>query len=368
MKQIIIVEPYAHLKHGHYRDKLTIWLTELKKLGVSTHLVTQQEVEGVTDLAVSVSTISRRSQKIASKLPTSISRIYMFVCCYVQGIELSKKLDCRLLGLTTRAALPIWIASKLKGVPPKPWGFHLMNCYLNGLMGKLQKIAFNSVTRRKCHVFANLQYNLEKLQPYMDVAYGSYLPDPIQVYNLNESVENSSAKLLVVGKDDNRRNGVAAVLDCVLPETINELHLHATGVKDDKTQSFKQVNPHVKISITEGFQSAEGFYRMFENVDVSLISYEPSFPMGSGNLVNSLVAGTPVVCTEISHAKHLDKEFPGIVEFFDYKSSDSLAEAIQKSISCSSEQAAIFNQQVRQLRNDVSAEVIVRNCMSKLGL
>lgn len=368
MKQIVIVEPYAHLDFGHYQDKLVIWLTELKKLGISTHLVTQKEVAGITSLATSVTTLSERSQKIGAKLPASVSRIYIFVSAYAAGIESSKHLDCGLLGLTTRAALPIWIASKLKGVPPKPWGFHLMNCYLNGFMGKLQKIAFKSVTRNKCNVFANLQYNLERLEPYMDVAQGFYLPDPIQVYDLIESRDVTDAKLLVVGKDDTRRNGVEAVLNCQLPTRINELQLHSTGVKDNKLLSFKKMNPDVKLTVTDGFQNAEDFYSMFANADISLISYDPEFPMGSGNLVNSLVAGTPVVSTRISHARYLDDRFPGIVEFFDYGSSKSLASAIARTVSRSVDEKGLFQTQIKQLRDEVSAGFITGSCMVQLGL
>lgn len=366
MKEIVIVEPSAHLTHGHYKDKLTIWLRELNKLGIKTHLISLKKLSGYEVSPSCAYPLSRTNEQIADALPGALSRIYVFTLAYAKGIELSRKLNCGLLGLTTRAALPIWLASLFKGTPDNPWGFHLMNCYLDGIMGFFQRIAFKRLAKKKCHVFANLHENLERLGLSQKPDLASYLPDPISLYDLKEERNENSMRLLVAGKDNARRNGFKTLIEQKLPNIINEVQLHCTGGDDKLIEGFKKRNPHVKVIITEGFCSAEEFYDIFSSADICLISYDPEFPAGSGNLVNAIVAGTRVISSSLSHAIYLKERYPHAVQIFNYKNSMSLSETLNTMMVFEERQEEKFMEEVRALRSLVGAEFVVKRCISIL--
>jgi len=368
VKQIILIEPFAHFKHGHYRDKLILWLEELKALRIEVILVTMNDTRDFDDHTHKVHHLPNTLKAILQKLPFILSRILLIASTYSEGIKLSKQNNIPLLGLTSRSALPIWLATLAAGMPSQPWGYHLMNPSLNGLLGKVQKIAFKKIFQKKCQIFANLIDNVETIDNLTKISSTIYLPDPIRLYPFNTTKETDAEKsLLILGKDTPRRNALAAIIEQTLPEPIKTLHLHATGATADQLSVFKKKNPSVEIIITEGFCSPDEFASFFHKAHFCLIAYHPDFNAGSGNLANAVTHGVTVISSRTKYAEYIEQNYPGCIHFYEYDQNKSLQKAMIRAVEQYDKNRANKKTQQLRLRNDLSSTHITTKCLELLS-
>jgi glycosyltransferase involved in cell wall biosynthesis len=366
-KSIVLVEPMAWSQGGHYQDKLLIWRAELMRLGYKVIIITLKNRLPQSVKSEEIITLHPLVLSLYQKLPRGIAQFFMFTCAYAKGIRIARRKGVPLLGLTTRAALPVWLASIVAGKPKDGWGFHLMNCYLNGMVGKLQRLAFARLVKKSCYIFSNLPENLTKIGLEDKLENACYLPDPIFLGDqINFREKNEGLKLLLAGKDNDRRNAVRALNLCKFPAEISSVHFHMAIDDESELANFKKNNPAVNVKITNHYCSSEEFYQLFTTADLCLISYHPSFPAGSGNLVNALVAGTHVISSKISHATYLSEQYPGMIEFFEYENTESLESALSEACNIDSEELEKFRSSVINLREQVSVSQVVKQCLSKL--
>lgn len=362
--RVTIVEAMAFSESGHYRDKLYIWIHHLEEMGYEVDLVTLKKVSKSEFPFSELHLLSPRLSRLLEVLPSGIKQYVLFTAAYAKGIRISKKNKSPLISLTNRGGLPVYLATLIAGTPKDGYGFILMNCYLGGLIGQIQKFSFKKLCVKKCQIFANLDHNLKRLN-IQEKENCHYLPDPIYSSgNLKAPEQKDRHRILVIGKDNDRRNAFSLVCQALLPQEIQEVHFHNSVTNEELLSEFKIRNKHVKVIRTDLYCSSEELYNIFAEADITVISYDPLFPAGSGNLVNALVAGSRVISTEIFHALYLQEKYENLITLFEYDNHSSFNTGLLGLLKTDKSSRKKFHEEGLELRKEVDSRIVVSKCIS----
>ena len=108
------------------------------------------------------------------------------------------------------------------------------------------------------------------------------------------------------------------------------------------------------------YRYAEALVELFASASWCLIAYEPRFFQGSGLLAQSLVAGTPVLCSRFPHAEELFARFGRLGELFSFSDMNDFGEAWSRLRNWTSEQWDEFHEAKRLFADAVNSERTTR--------
>ena len=107
VKEIILVEPGAHLQYGHYQEKLSLWVNGFRFAGWNVTVACLEEPEPDFLSDVIFRPVPRWWIRIGHLFPKRIRIPWLVFGAFFFAFRFRKKIDQPVLGLTTSTLLPV---------------------------------------------------------------------------------------------------------------------------------------------------------------------------------------------------------------------------------------------------------------------
>lgn len=366
-KQIVLVEPGAHIETGHYREKLALWWKSFRSAGYEVSLFcTLPPDPGVLPEA-EFQALSPNKVKLALALPLSLRIFWLLFWTYRLAFLYGKQTGAPVFGLTTSSLLPIALARISVGDMRGPFLQILM--YGNSfdkvhsrLKRTLSRISLKLLLRSGTTLLPNTERTRQSLlghiheprqrRQVVTLYDPTYLPEE----TISTATKQEAGVLLIPGPDDARRSPLFHLSTSRLLEPPNQIWLHAPGRKPADILVNRLLKLPKSVEVLTEYKTVEEFTHLFASATWTLIAYNPAFSQGSGLLAQSLAAGTPVLCSRFPHAEELFVKFGKLGELFTFEDIDDFQKAWLRLRRWTSEQWADFHEARSRFSKAVSAE------------
>jgi hypothetical protein len=374
-RHLVLVEPAAGAKSGHFTEKLKLWSEGARAAGVEViTLVTWSEIEGLPCRVDQVEVAPAVARALGRFVPRRFKAKWAEFWTYLRAGAVSRQTRAPLIGLT--ASGPMSLAFAAHFIRPAKW---LQVVMYGGIvmvadqprLDERRRREFAALLRRGCILLCNAPVTADVLVREYQAQRCSgaieYLPDPIFVPDF---VRNSSVKkvsepftLLVSGEENDRRTPLAHLLDAGPRIRIAKLVLHQPGKAEPVLADGRQwVKPSAinAVEVVTDYLPVETLVRLFASVRCALIVYVPAFAQGSANLALAVTSGTPVLSSRFPYAEDMFRRFGRLGELFKYGESDGFNAALERIASWSEREWSEFQEARQRLVAEVEYRVVVR--------
>lgn len=365
LKQVVLVEPGAHLETGHYREKLSLWWKSFHSAGYAVSVVCALSPDPSFLPEAEFETLPPYKVKWALSCPLPIAIFVLLFWTYRLAFLRGKKINAPVFGLTTSSLLPIALAR----ISVPCWRSPFLQILMYGnsfdkvhsrLKRMLSRISLILLLRSGTTLFPNTEqtrqsllgqiHKHEQTQQVVTLYDPTYISEKTTITTVKHEVE----VLLIPGPDDARRSPLFHLGEAALLEPPNQIWLHAPGRKPSDMVLTRRLPKAVAV-LTE-HRSVGELADLFASATWTLIAYNPAFSQGSGLLAQSLAAGTPVLCSRFPHAEELFLKFGRLGELFTFEDIDDFQKAWLRLRYWNSEQWAEFQEACGRFSAAVSAE------------
>ena len=373
VKEIILVEPGAHLQTGHYREKLSLWVKGFRYAGWNVSVACLEEPEPGFLRDVIFRPVPHWWKRIGRLLPNRIYIPWLVFGAFFFAFRFGKKMDQPVLGLTTSTLLPVAAARLWTSTRMIPFAQILM--YGNSFEGKalslkraLQCTSLRYLLRAGAVIFPNTDRTrkslLLKLKGTKSRDRVLTLYDPIYIPKTPIPLTKKEGKkiLLVPAPDTGRRCSLFHLAQSRLMDPPDTVWIHAPGCREADVLQARETDLKLisDIRVSTDYKSIEALAELFASATWCLIAYNPIFIHGSGLLAQSIAVGTPVLCSRFPYAEELFARFGRLGELFTFRDMDDFRRAWFTLRSWTSEQWQEFHDASRLLAEAVDAECITR--------
>lgn len=182
--------------------------------------------------------------------------------------------------------------------------------------------------------------------------------DPVYVSKTPVQIgqKPSDGPLLVPGLDDHRRSPLAHLEKAHVDPPPRSLYIHAPGRSDKSVSEIRLKASSIveDVVVSSTYRNQEELCELFASASWCLVAYRPSLSQGSGLLVQSIVSGTPVLCSRFPHADELFQEFGRLGEVFEFDDMNAFRTAWLRLQAWGSREWAEFREARAKLKEQVS--------------
>ncbi|HEU5070296.1 MAG TPA: hypothetical protein VFV96_07775 [Verrucomicrobiae bacterium] len=342
-RHLILVEPAAGVRSGHFTEKLKLWAEGSRAAGVKViTLVTWSQIEGPPCRVERVVVAPAMARALGRFVPCRFKAKWAEFWTYLRAGTVSRQTRAPLIGLT--ASGPMSLAFATHFIRPAKW---LQVVMYGGIvmvadqprLDERRRWEFAALLRRGCILLCNAPVTADVLvREYQAQRFSGaieYLPDPIFVPDFvrNSSVKKASEPftLLVSGEENDRRTPLAHLLDAGPKTEIAKLVLHQPGKAEPVLADGRQwVKPSAinVVEVVTDYLVGEPLVRLFASVRCAVIVYAPAFAQGSANFALAVASGTPVLSSRFPYAEDMFRRFGRLGELFHYGESDGFNAAL----------------------------------------
>jgi hypothetical protein len=366
-KQVVLVEPGAHIEAGHYREKLTLWWRSFRSAGYEVTVVCTFPPDPSVLPEAEFQVLPPNKVKLPLPLPLPVRIFLLLFWTYRLAFLCGKETGAPVFGLTTSSLLPIALARISVVGMRSPFLQILM--YGNSfdkvhsrLKRTLSRISLKLLLRRGTTLLPNTERTRQSLLCQIQEATQRqqvvtlYDPTYIPEKTISTTTKQETGVLLIPGLDDARRSPLFHLSESTLLEPPSQIWLHAPGRKPADILLNRLLRLPKSVEVLSEYKTVEEFTYLFVSATWTLIAYSPAFSQGSGLLAQSLAAGTPVLCSRFPHAEELFMKFGKLGELFTFEDIDDFQKAWLRLRHWTSEQWAEFQEAHSRFSKAVSAE------------
>lgn len=367
LRKAILVEPGAHHFTGHYREKLSLWINGFRDAGwIVSVMCSHIPPDGLLP-GVSFESPPAALMRTGNIMPYRLRVFLEVFWTYLFAFRRAAGTGSVVVGLTTSTLLPVAAArsvSRSCAVPfgqivmygnlfdsAKAWRVKLARWSLVSLLRSGAAILPNSKKTRLC--FA-AQVETPVLRSRIITVY-----DPIYVSRTSVPTEPKSLDrpLLIPGLDDARRSPIAHLEKANLDPSPSRLHIHMPGGGKESESEVRSrpLRCAPQVSLSSNYLNQDELCGLFASASFCLLAYRPSLSQGSGFLVQSIVCGTPVLCSRFPHAEELFEEFGRLGEVFEFGDMNAFRSAWLRLQAWGSGEWAEFHDSRAKLTEQVNA-------------
>jgi glycosyltransferase involved in cell wall biosynthesis len=253
----------------------------------------------------------------------------------------AKETNEAVLGLTTSTLLPVAAARLLANARHIPFAqivmygnvFHESNLRLRRWIEAMMLI---SLLRSDAIVFPNTDHTRKSfLRQIRDKRMHnriSTLYDPIYIPNVSASASKTGGEeiLLIPGLDDYRRTPLFHLQQANLVDPPRNVWIHAPGRESEDILEVARFRFTYDLKISTDYKRGDQFAELFVSATWCLLANRPDLGHASGLLAQSIVAGTPVLCSRFPYSKEIFEKFGRLGELFDFDDIDDFNSAWSK--------------------------------------
>jgi hypothetical protein len=373
VREIILVEPGAHLQNGHYREKLSLWVKGFRFAGWNVSVACLEKPEPGFLCDVIFRPVPRWWKRVERLLPNRIRIPWLVFGTFFFAFRFGKKLDQPVLGLTTSTLLPVAAARLWTTTRTIPFAQILM--YGNSFEGSglslkraLECASLYSLLRAGAVIFPNTDRTRKSLlrkikgTKFRDRVVTLYDPIYIPKTSIRSRKKEGKKILLVPGPDTPRRCSLSHLANSRLMDPPDTIWIHAPGCRETDILQERETDLKwiLDIRVSTDYKHFEAFAELFASATWCLIAYDPIFIQGSGLLAQAIAVGTPVLCSRFPHAEELFARFGRLGELFTFRDMDDFRRAWSTLRNWTSEQWQEFHHASSLLADGVNAECITR--------
>ena len=366
---IILVEPGVHLLHGHYREKLGLWAAGFLRAGWKVSVACSQAPEQGFLPPVAFRSLSPRQKSIGRILPDRLQILWLVFRTYLMAFRHAKKTNEAVLGLTTSTLLPVAAARLLANARHIPFAQIVMygNVFQESnlrLRRWIEAKMLISLLHSDAIVFPNTDHTRKSfLRQIRDERIHnriSTLYDPIYIPNISASASKKRGEeiLLIPGPDDYRRTPLFHLRQANLVDPPRNVWIHAPGHKSEEILEMARFRFTYDLKISTEYRTANQFAELFVSATWCLLANRPDLGHASALLAQSIVAGTPVLCSRFPYSKEIFERFGRLGELFDFDDIDDFNSAWSKLRNWGSTQWQEFETASENFARMVNAEGI----------
>lgn len=371
--KLILVEPGAFLLQGHYREKLILWVKALQSVGRSISVICWEAPSGDFLADIEFVPVPILVRKVASLFPHRLYVLWAMFWTYFFAFQKAVAEGSSVLGLTTSTLLPVAAARAAFRSHTLHFGQILM--YGNSFdtvwpwRARMARWSLLSLLRSGAAILPNTKRTQTMLASQVESpALRSRIVtvyDPVYLAKkpAPDGEKPLDRMLLVPGLDDTRRTPLAHLEAGRLDPAPLTLHIHASALSDERTEEIRaRVSALAgEAIISSTYLDQEGLFDLFASASCSLLAYKPSLSQGSGFLVQSIVSGTPVLCSRFPHAEEIFAEFGRLGELFEFENMDDFRSAWARLRKWGANEWAQFHTARTLLMEQVNYENIARS-------
>jgi hypothetical protein len=373
---IILVEPGVHLRQGHYREKLSLWVEAFRTAGWNVSVVCLEAPERSFLAEVLLRPLPPWCRQVGRFLPNRIKIPWLVFCTFFLAFVYGKRSGHSVFGLTTSTLFPVAAARGLANARSIPFAQVMM--YGNIFEGPgpsirkaVERASLNSLLRDGAIIFPNTDRTRESVLSrlenikFQDRVVTLYDPIYIPKKPIFPAKRLSEDILLVPGPDDERRSPLFHLANSGLSDPPRTLWIHAPGRKEEdilgsKRRDLKFVSD---VHVSTEYKGVEAFADLFSSATWCVIAYAPFFFQGSGLLAQAIAGGTPVLCSSFPHAEELFAKFGRLGELFVYGDLDNFRHAWSRLRNWTPGQWQEFQEASLRFADAVNAEHITRKAI-----
>jgi hypothetical protein len=374
VKEIILVEPGAHIQNGHYREKLSLWVRGFRFAGWNVTVACLEKPEpGFLDDVI-FRPVPRWWIRVGRLLPNRIRIPWLVFGAFFFALRFGKKTEQPVLGLGTSTLLPIAAAFLWTTTRTIPFAQILM--YGNNFEGRglslnraLERASLYCLLRAGAVIFPNTARTRKSL--LMTLKGPKFrnrvrtLYDPIYIPKAPLPSRKKEGKdiLLVPAPDTGRRSSLSHLAQSRLMDPPATIWIHAPGCREADILQAKETDLKsiADIRVSTDYKHVEAFAELFASATWCLIAYDPLFIHGSGLLAQAIAGGTPVLCSRFPHAEELFARFGRLGELFTFRDMDDFRRGWSTLRNWTSEQWQEFHDASSLFADAVNAECITGN-------
>lgn len=374
-REVILVEPGAHLSYGHYQEKLGLWARAFQASEWTVTVVCSERPSKGAISGLDYSVIPTALTWLSRLLPDRIRIYWLVFSSYLSAFRLAMRTEAYVLGCTTSSLLPVAAARIISRMCGKRFAQIIM--YGNMFDKKsrwargLAQWSLTSLLRAGSAILPNTERTRLKFikqieDPSLQARITS-LYDPIYISPTPVPDEAKSPELpfLICGMDGGRRTPVAHLEKAQLDPAPRRILLHLPGSNIEDHAKVRSRVAHLtsEVSVSTDYVIRDDLHDLCASASCCLLAYHQSISQGSGYLAQSVIAGTPVLCSRFPHALELFDQFGRLGELFEFDDTESLQAAWLRLCSWGPEQWAEFHEARKQLTEQVdplrNASVII---------
>ena len=366
-KQVVLVEPGAHLEAGHYRDKLNLWWKSFRSAGYDVSVVCTLLPDPSYLPGVEFRALSRNKVKLALSAPARLQIFLLLFWAYRLAFLCGEKKGAPVFGLTTSSLLPIALArASVMGMRVPFLQILMYGNTFDKIHSKLKRtlsrLSLKLLLQCGTTLFPNTERTRQTLlgqihEPTQrEQIITLYDPTYIPADSLSTATKQETSVLLIPGPDDARRSPLFHLSESRLLDPPNEIWLHAPGRQPADMLMNRLLRLPKSVKVLTEYKTVEEFADLFVSATWTLIAYNPAFSQGSGLLAQSLAAGAPVLCSRFPHANELFVKFGKLGELFTFEDIDDFQKAWLRLRQWTSKQWTEFKEARNRFSKAVSAE------------
>lgn len=364
-REVILVEPGAHLTYGHYQEKLGLWAGAFRAADWSVSVTCWQVPEEGRLDDVDYFATPALPALLSRLLPYRVRVLWMVFATYLLAFRRAMRGESHVLGCTTSSLLPVTAARTLSRINGRlfaqivmygdmfdqqsPRARRLARWSLVNLLGAGSAVLPNTMRTRSKFI--------EQVEDTSLHARIKTLYDPIYISpkHVPDEVKSPELPFLICGLDGGRRTPLAHLERARLDPAPHHIQFHLPGcTPEDQVGVRSKGAPFAsKVSVSTGYLIRDDLHDLCACASCCFLAYHQSASQGSGFLAQSLIAGTPVLSSRFPHALELFEQFGRLGELFEFDNPDSLRNAWSRLRDWGLQQWAEFHAARRQLTEQV---------------